>query len=69
MGITVIETIQNAKYNLENAIRLGCHDVNQQDALTEIAIEQLDEAIAALEANYDLYDDIDAARKGKQDGK
>ena len=52
MSVTVIEALENAEMNLENAKRIGL-------AILPLAQEQLHNAIVLLDKGYDINDEVE----------
>lgn len=50
MSVSILEALQNANYNLQNAV------IPMQ---TAIAKEQLNNAVVLLEKGYSIYDEVE----------
>lgn len=51
MSVTILETLENAKYNLDNVARMPM--------LLPLVKEQLHNAIELLNKGYDIFDEVD----------
>jgi len=51
MAVSIMETLQNANYNLENASRMPM--------LMPLVKEQLNNAVTLLDKGYDIWDEVE----------
>jgi len=51
MSVSIMECLQNAKYNLDNAIKIP--------ALMPMVKEQLNNAVELLDKGYDIWDEVE----------
>ena len=51
MSVSIMEALQNANYNLENAVRMPM--------LLPMVKQQLNNAVTLLDKGYDLYDEVE----------
>ena len=51
MSVSIMECLQNAKYNLDNAIKMPM--------LMPMVKEQLNNAVELLDKGYDIWDEVE----------
>ena len=51
MAVSIMEALQNANYNLENAVRMPM--------LLPMVKEQLNNAVTLLDKGYDIWDEVE----------
>ena len=51
MSVSIMECLQNAKYNLDNAIKMPM--------LMPLVKEQLNNAVELLDKGYDIWDEVE----------